>query len=260
MACAWLSLLPQGLCVVYVALIYSTREVEIGLTFAGQLACEALNWALKRYFKQARPQVIHALHKGYGMPSSHAQFVSYFAVSVTLFLLLRHSPSIRVVEQSNGAAKPGLKGHRARSRSEVVVVNGVEKTLNPEEDETGTPISPAYRLQLHYPRLTHSILSLAAICAAALIAWSRVYLQYHTVKQVLVGCATGATFAVMWFSATEWARRRGLLEWVLELDLVRSARIRDLICEEDLVEVGWQVWEEKRRQRGRTRANAKKGR
>lgn len=240
------------------ALIYSTREVEIGLTFAGQLACEALNWALKRYFKQARPPAIHVLHKGYGMPSSHAQFVSYFAISVTLFLLLRHSPSIRVVEPSNGATRPDLKGHRGRSRSEVVVVNGIEKTLDPLDEDSGPPISPAYRLQLHYPRLTHSLLSFTAICAAALIAASRVYLQYHTTKQVLVGCATGAIFAVLWFVVTEWARRRGLVEWFLELELVRKARVRDLVCEEDLVEVGWQVWEEKRRRRNELQTNKKK--
>lgn len=191
------------------------------------------------------------------MPSSHAQFVSYFAVSVTLFLLLRHSPSIRVVDQINGAASPSMKRHRAGS--EVVVVNGVEKTLDPHDEESGPPISPVYRLQLHYPRLTHSLLSMAAICAAALIAASRVYLQYHTTRQVLVGCATGSVFAVVWFAATEWARRCGLVEWVLELELVRKARVRDLVCEEDLVEVGWQVWEEKRRQRRINLVNKRKG-
>lgn len=31
--------------------------------------------------------------KGYGMPSSHAQFMSYFFVSVALFLLARHTPN-----------------------------------------------------------------------------------------------------------------------------------------------------------------------
>jgi dolichyldiphosphatase len=30
--------------------------------------------------------------KGYGMPSSHAQFVAFFSISLTLFLLCRHTP------------------------------------------------------------------------------------------------------------------------------------------------------------------------
>jgi dolichyldiphosphatase len=53
--CAWLALVPQGLCVVYATLIWSNREIEIGLMFAGQMSCEALNWCLKRYIKEERP-------------------------------------------------------------------------------------------------------------------------------------------------------------------------------------------------------------
>jgi dolichyldiphosphatase len=49
-------LVPQGLCVVYATLIWSNREIEIALMFAGQMACEALNWVLKRYIKEERPR------------------------------------------------------------------------------------------------------------------------------------------------------------------------------------------------------------
>lgn len=58
--------------------------------FAGQMACEALNFALKRILKEERPKQMHG--KGYGMPSSHAQFVAFFSISLTLFLLCRHMP------------------------------------------------------------------------------------------------------------------------------------------------------------------------
>ncbi|CZR60301.1 related to CAX4 protein [Phialocephala subalpina] len=88
--CAWLALVPQGLCVMYVTLIWSTREIEILLMFAGQMACEALNFLLKRILKEERPKRMHG--KGYGMPSSHAQFVAFFSISLTFFLLFRHVP------------------------------------------------------------------------------------------------------------------------------------------------------------------------
>ena len=58
--------------------------------FTGQMGCEALNFALKRFIKQERPKQMNG--KGYGMPSSHAQFMSYFAVAMGLFLLVRHRP------------------------------------------------------------------------------------------------------------------------------------------------------------------------
>jgi len=42
--------------VAYATLIWSSREVEILLMFAGQMGCEALNFLLKRIIKQERPK------------------------------------------------------------------------------------------------------------------------------------------------------------------------------------------------------------
>ncbi len=53
---AWLALVPQGLCIMYVTLIWATREVEIAMMFAGQMGCEALNFALKRWIREERPK------------------------------------------------------------------------------------------------------------------------------------------------------------------------------------------------------------
>lgn len=98
--CAYLALLPQALCIVYATLILSTREVEVLFMFAGQMGCEALNFLLKRLIKEERPRKIHG--KGYGMPSSHAQFVAFWSVSLALFLLLRHKPSADRQTQAHG--------------------------------------------------------------------------------------------------------------------------------------------------------------
>ena len=89
-ACAYLALVPQALCITYATLIWSSREMEILLMFAGQMACEALNWVLKRYIREDRPTQM--MGKGYGMPSSHAQFVAYFAVYIGLWVVVRHDP------------------------------------------------------------------------------------------------------------------------------------------------------------------------
>lgn len=89
-ACAFLALVPQALCIAYATLIYSSREMEILLMFTGQMGCEALNWVLKRYIREDRPAQM--LGKGYGMPSSHAQFVAFFAVYLGLWVVVRHDP------------------------------------------------------------------------------------------------------------------------------------------------------------------------
>ncbi|KAF1990174.1 DOLPP1 protein [Aulographum hederae CBS 113979] len=219
--CAWLALVPQALCVIYVTLIWSTREVEILLMFAGQMACEALNWGLKRWIKEERPRQMNG--KGYGMPSSHAQFVTFFSLSLSLFLLLRHNPSSRPPPQTQQ-----------------------------QQPYSHNPLPFTHRLAI----------SVLSIVSAGVVATSRIYLNYHTPRQVMVGCFAGAVCAVGWFIVTGLLRRWGVVEWGLELGIARWARMRDLVVEEDLVEGGWRRWEERRRVRLRVRddGGGKKGR
>jgi len=198
--CAYLALLPQALCVVYATLTLTTREAEIVLTFAGQLACEALNFCLKRLIKEERPARIHG--KGYGMPSSHAQFVAFWSISVTLFLLVRYTPP--KVMGRGGAT------HRPWSLTERLMVCA------------------------------------AGLGMAAVTAWSRVYLGYHSPRQVVWGSAAGAIFAAVWFGAVGILRGMWLWDWVLEHPLTRRMRVRDLIVEEDMAQAGWEKWEDRR--------------
>ncbi|KAF2836982.1 DOLPP1 protein [Patellaria atrata CBS 101060] len=202
--CAWLALVPQELCMVYATLIWSTREIEIIFMFIGQMTCEVLNWGLKRWIKEERPPQMNG--KGYGMPSSHAQFVTFFSLSLSLFLLFRHKHS-----------------------------------PNPS-----TSIEHS-----HLTLLQRGLLSLLSLLGASLVAASRMYLNYHTRKQVLVGVGAGATFALLWFGVTTWLRSAGWVQWGLETWVARVFRVRDLVVEEDLVEAGWQRWMERRKLRFR---------
>ncbi|KAL6855767.1 PAP2 domain-containing protein [Trichoderma novae-zelandiae] len=213
--CAYLALLPQALCVVYATLIFSTREAEICLAFAGQLACEALNFLLKRLIKEERPRRIHG--KGYGMPSSHAQFVAFWSVSLALFLIVRHKPR----PQQRSESSPSSSSPRNKVW------------------EGGRPWSLVERLAV----------SLAGALVAAATAWSRIYLNYHTTKQVAAGVAAGVVFALVWFVATEILRRTGWLAWGLELPPAKMLRIRDLVVEEDMCQAGWEKWEEKKKKK-----------
>lgn len=174
--------------------------------FTGQLACEALNFLLKRILKEERPKLMHG--KGYGMPSSHAQFVAFFSLSLTLFLLFRHIPK--------------------------------------EKSSSHTPLSIGARV----------LLSMAVLGNAGLVAWSRIYLNYHTPKQVGVGLLAGTITAVGWFIVTSVIRQLGLLEWALDLPVVRLFRMRDLVVEEDLCQAGWEKWEKNLELKKRAAGNA----
>lgn len=98
---------------------------------------------------------------------------------------------------------------------------------------------------------------LALVCAGAVGA-SRVYLNYHTPKQVLVGCAAGASFAIVWFIFTSILRSQGWVWWALDQPIAKWFRIRDLVVEEDLADPGWARWSERKAKR--TAMSAKKDR
>lgn len=78
MAC--ISMIPQAVFVAYAVLAFWTRETRIAMMAAGQVACELLNFVLKRMIKGDRPPQLYG--HGYGMPSSHAQFMGYFATYI----------------------------------------------------------------------------------------------------------------------------------------------------------------------------------
>ncbi|KAL2132319.1 hypothetical protein VTI74DRAFT_3955 [Chaetomium olivicolor] len=258
---AFLSLLPQALCVVYATLLWSTREAEVLLMFAGQLTCEAINFVLKRLIKEERPKFHHvsggsssSVGNGYGMPSSHAQFAAFWAVAVTLFLLVRHRPLRQ--ERATGAAAAGAHGRDGEGKKEIKTGQHQREgepslTHMPRAYRAGglPALSASIEAYSHTPwtMTQRAVVSAGVILVAALVAWSRVYLGYHTVRQVLAGCAAGAGCAAAWFAVTYLMRETGMLAWALELPVARWLRIRDLVVAEDLCQAGWEKWEEKRR-------------
>ncbi|KAJ3025829.1 UNVERIFIED_CONTAM: Dolichyldiphosphatase 1 [Siphonaria sp. JEL0065] len=75
----------------YATLIASRRDIYIAAICLGQLVGEVLNLAVKKVIKEPRPSSHPMLSDGYGMPSSHSQFMAYFATCVLLHLYLKTS-------------------------------------------------------------------------------------------------------------------------------------------------------------------------
>ncbi|KAF3902335.1 Dolichyldiphosphatase [Arthrobotrys entomopaga] len=183
---AYLSLIPQALMIVYTVLIFSNRELEIILACAGQLGCEAVNYILKRVIKEARPTNLKG--KGYGMPSSHTQFMFFFATYISLWLALRNR---------------------------------------------------------FLPKHIKLLLLPALFTLATSVASSRVYLHYHTVKQVLVGVAAGVVIGVGWFVTTSLMRSVGggvVWDLLLENPISRVVYVKDECTVVYLQRRDWEVW------------------
>ncbi|KAG0328985.1 hypothetical protein BGZ99_003849 [Dissophora globulifera] len=87
---AHLTLSPLAITCGYVAVILTTRDLTVLLMLVGQLLNECINFALKKSVKQSRPTTY--LGDGYGMPSSHSQFMAFFATYM-IILMYRWGPS-----------------------------------------------------------------------------------------------------------------------------------------------------------------------
>ncbi|KAF9447725.1 PAP2-domain-containing protein [Macrolepiota fuliginosa MF-IS2] len=85
---ALVTLSPVLLMASYAALAVQTREYLVIVMWAGQFFGEVLNYAIKRVVKQDRP--IQSIGNGYGFPSSHSQYMAYFATFLTCHLFFKH--------------------------------------------------------------------------------------------------------------------------------------------------------------------------
>ncbi|KAJ2322114.1 hypothetical protein IWW51_004277, partial [Coemansia sp. RSA 2702] len=99
MLLALISLAPIFLIVSETSIILSRREMASILLLLGQLLNELFNLIIKLTIREPRPH--EHLGDGYGMPSSHAQFMGFFVVYVVVYLETRvvmHQVHRRVVQ------------------------------------------------------------------------------------------------------------------------------------------------------------------
>ncbi|XP_050310012.1 dolichyldiphosphatase 1-like [Anthonomus grandis grandis] len=148
---ALISLAPFGIGAGFVALILFRRDLHTITFFLGTICSEALNYVLKHLIAEKRPIHREDVHVEYGMPSSHSQFVSFFATYIIYFVF------IRLYHLNNNT-----------------IIENISKFL----------------------------IITSSMVVAVLVCISRVYLQYHTLSQVLWGIIVGFLFATFWFALT----------------------------------------------------------
>ncbi|XP_065332921.1 dolichyldiphosphatase 1-like [Cloeon dipterum] len=148
---ALFSLSPFAILAGFAALILFRRDLHTITFFIGTATNELLNFILKHTICEARPMARSSLYTEYGMPSSHSQFMWFFALYCALFIL------IRLHHMNNSSA-----------------------------------LESFWKIGL----------VCSCILLAIIVSFGRVYLNYHSWKQVLVGSAVGVAFAIFWFAMT----------------------------------------------------------
>ncbi|KAJ1943698.1 hypothetical protein FBU59_002827 [Linderina macrospora] len=84
---ALISLVPIFFIVMETTIVLSRRELAGVVLLLGQLLNELVNFVLKELIREERPHL--ELGDGFGMPSSHAQFMGFFLAYTVLYLEMR---------------------------------------------------------------------------------------------------------------------------------------------------------------------------
>jgi dolichyldiphosphatase len=69
--------------------------------------------------------------------------------------------------------------------------------------------------------------SIIVITGASTVAYSRIYLQYHTFPQVLVGAGIGMVLGISWYVTVLVLRGTGVVDWILHLRVVEMLWFKD---------------------------------
>jgi dolichyldiphosphatase len=194
------SLLPFGILSGFVALILFRRDLHTITFFFGTTLNEVLNLVLKYTFCEARPMQRSVLYTEYGMPSSHSQFMWFFATYMVYFVF------IRLQHMNNNS-----------------VLENAWKT----------------------------VITVGCVSMAAVVTISRVYLQYHTWKQVLSGALVGFLFGSLWFAVT-------YLIFTPVFPVIVSWRISEFLLLRDTTLIPNVLWFEYTNSRQEARARSRK--
>ncbi|KAJ7781989.1 hypothetical protein DFH07DRAFT_792213 [Mycena maculata] len=187
LALALVTLSPILLMPAYAALAVQSREYVICMMWLGQLAGEAFNLVLKHTIKQGRPS--YSAANGYGFPSSHSQYMGYFASFLMLHLYFRH--------------------RFATTGSRIL-----DQTL---------------RVALY----------LALSAWALVVAYSRFYLRYHSVAQILWGFGIGVALGTSFYTVCELLPR---LRPASIFGTLKSFLIQNPVSTWLQIRDGWDVW------------------
>ncbi|CAL1683113.1 unnamed protein product [Lasius platythorax] len=98
-ALAVLSLMPFAIIAGFITLILFRRDLHTIVFFSGIIINDCINFVLKHTIREARPMKRDGLYVEYGMPSTHAQFMWFFAAYATLFIYFRLNYNCTIAER-----------------------------------------------------------------------------------------------------------------------------------------------------------------
>ena len=169
----------------------------------------------------------------YGMPSNHSSVAFFGATFIILYVLYYYHQRRPQQRHRQGFGSVGI------GRNELSSTASSSTTMNGNSSTSCTTSSSSFQslvsiaVRWLYYQLHTTIPVLSSLCIASGCAYSRVYLQYHTWNQVIVGSLLGIGGGVLWFVLFRMEKVQEKLTWldgmIQELELERDI----LPCDDD---------------------------
>lgn len=140
------------------------------------------------------------------MPSSHSQFIWYFAVYGTLYLM------------------KNISFHQSIWK---VLISNLMLLL---------------AILVSISRWIITLLKLDCIFIYWLVCY-RVYLGYHTLNQVIAGSCIGTCFGICWFALVQLIYSTGIIDTIIDSPLAKIIYLKDMRMIDNVVEWEYQQWE-----------------
>lgn len=105
-----------------------------------------------------------------------------------------------------------------------------------------------YNIRLDHPSIK-GLLYLPTVALAVLVMYSRIHLGYHTLEQVMVGSGIGMIYAAFWFALTEYVRKLGLIDWLINLSICQAIYLRDARAIDNVAKWEYETWKAKLHQK-----------
>ena len=223
---ALLSLAPPfGTCALVVSSVVH-RDVVSAYLLVGAMSAVTLTSVLKGIIKQPRPPRYDddlllsgaAQHREYGMPSNHSCFVWFVAAFVYLHV-------------TRGGASWSARSLPSRSiRLSSCDPSTPPSSSSSSSSSTSSSSSSSTAVADLYRHLQSTVVVASSLVVATGCAYSRVYLGYHTIPQVVIGSALGSSLGAAWYALFETAAVRSyLVRWDGMMTDLEGARVASLL-------------------------------
>jgi len=181
------------------------------LLLLGLVCSTIINSVVKNYVQEPRP--VGSTKSGFGFPSDHAQFMSFFAVYLTLWIF---------------SERVHFNQFLLTARTTQIDGTDILTTIYiaPRQSEADL-IENHCNVALVASVVWKTLITVFIVACAVIVMWSRVSLGVHSDRQVYAGAMLGTGLGIIWHILARFIAWPIIFPWIERSAIGRMMYLRD---------------------------------